>query len=69
MQTMAFRDIGETQLRWHELLSRELAEFDGTVDSRADDLGVMLGRCSALVSVVWFCSSRRTATEPNIDTS
>ncbi|MEZ9891938.1 metallophosphoesterase [Vibrio lentus] len=36
---LAFRDIGETQLRQYELLSRELAEFDGTVDSELGDLG------------------------------
>ncbi len=36
---LAFRDIGETQLRQYELLSRELSEFDGTVDSELGDLG------------------------------
>ncbi|UOE82775.1 metallophosphoesterase [Vibrio splendidus] len=36
---LAFRDIGETQLRQYELLSRELAEFDGTVDPELGDLG------------------------------
>ncbi|MFA0283424.1 metallophosphoesterase [Vibrio sp. 10N.222.55.F12] len=36
---LAFRDIGETQLRQYELLSRELAEFGGTVDSELGDLG------------------------------
>lgn len=36
---LAFRDIGETPLRQYELLSRELAEFAGTVDSELGDLG------------------------------
>jgi 3',5'-cyclic AMP phosphodiesterase CpdA len=36
---LAFRDIGETQLRQYELLSRELAEFAGTVDLELGDLG------------------------------
>ena len=36
---LAFRDIEEAQLLQYELLSRELSEFAGTVDSELGDLG------------------------------